>query len=309
MIDKKKEKNDKNFEISPFVKSMQTGVKIPADFDYKKEYGYYLQKKYMTKKLFIFFLTLVFSFQIHAQSIQKENPVVRILTFNILHGATTQGDFDLDKIAAVIQQTNPDLVALQEVDFKTNRAKKYDLATELGWRVKMAPLFGKAMDYDGGGYGEGILTKMPIVASRNIPLPHSPENEPRTALEVMVELESGDTICFIGTHLEHQRGSTDRIDQVKEINRVFLQNKYPTILAGDLNDTPESEAISILKKYWNDSAGDNTSFTYPSDNPRIRIDYILFRPENRWKVIDYQIICDSIASDHCAVLSVLELTQ
>lgn len=254
MIDKKKEKNDKNFEISLFVKSMQTGVKIPADFDYKKDYGYYLQKKYMTKKLFIFFLTLVFSFQIHAQSIQKENPVVRILTFNILHGATIQGDFDLDKIAAVIQQTNPDLVALQEVDFKTNRAKNYDLATELGWRTKMAPLFGKAMDYDGGGYGEGILTKLPIISSRNIPLPHSPGNEPRAALEVTVELKSGDTICFIGTHLEHQLGSTDRIDQVNEINRVFLPNKFPTIIAGDLNDTPESEAITILKKYWNDSA-------------------------------------------------------
>ncbi len=261
------------------------------------------------KNLILIFFTVSLTLKLSAQSSQNENPVIRFLTFNILHGATTQGDFDLDKIAAVIQQTNPDLVALQEVDFKTNRAKKYDLATELGWRTKLAPLFGKAMDYDGGGYGEGILTKMPIIASRNIPLPHSPGNEPRTALEVMVELESGDTICFIGTHLEHQRASTDRIDQVKEINRIFLQNKYPTILAGDLNDTPESEAISILKKYWNDSAGDNTSFTYSSDNPRIRIDYILFRPENRWEVMDYQIICDSIASDHCAVLSVLELKK
>lgn len=255
----------------------------------------------------IFWLTFIFLIHIQAQSIQKENPVVRILTFNILHGATTQGNFDLDKIAAVIQQTNPDLVALQEVDFKTNRAKNYDLATELGWRTKMAPLFGKAMNYDGGGYGEGILTKMPIIASRNIPLPHSPGNEPRAALEVTVELESGDTICFIGTHLEHQRGSTDRIDQVNEINRVFLQNKYPTILAGDLNDTPESEAISILKKYWNDSAKNNPAFTFSSENPRIRIDYIFFRPENKWNVLDYQVICDTIASDHCAVLSLLEL--
>jgi endonuclease/exonuclease/phosphatase family metal-dependent hydrolase len=259
------------------------------------------------KNLIFTIFALTLTLKLSAQSVEKENPVVRILTINILHGATTQGNFDLDKIAAVIQQTNPDLVALQEVDFKTNRAKNYDLATELGWRTKMAPLFGKAMDYDGGGYGEGILTKMPIITSRNIPLPHSPGNEPRAALEVMVELVSGDTICFIGTHLEHQRASTDRIDQANEINRVFLPNKYPTILAGDLNDTPESETISILKRYWKDTAEDNSAFTYPSDNPRIRIDYILFRPENQWKVLDYQVICDSIASDHCAVFSVLEL--
>ena len=35
-----------NIEISPFVKSMQTGVKIPADLDYKKAYGDYLAEKY-----------------------------------------------------------------------------------------------------------------------------------------------------------------------------------------------------------------------------------------------------------------------
>ncbi len=33
-------------QISPFVKSLFTGVKIPADLDYKKEYATYLAKKY-----------------------------------------------------------------------------------------------------------------------------------------------------------------------------------------------------------------------------------------------------------------------
>jgi len=75
------------------------------------------------KNLIFTIFALTLTLKLSAQSVEKENPVVRILTINILHGATTQGDFDLDKIAAVIQQTNPDLVALQEVDFKTNRAK------------------------------------------------------------------------------------------------------------------------------------------------------------------------------------------
>jgi uncharacterized protein YpmS len=35
-----------DIQISPFVKSMSTGVKIPADFDYKKAYGDYLSEKY-----------------------------------------------------------------------------------------------------------------------------------------------------------------------------------------------------------------------------------------------------------------------
>ena len=244
-----------------------------------------------------------------AQQKMVKEQTVRVLTFNILHGATTKGDFNLDAIASVILKTNPDLVALQEVDFKTNRAKKYDLATELGWRTKMASLFGKAMNYDGGAYGEGVLTKMPIIASRNVPLPHSPGNEPRAALEVTVELDWGDTICFIGTHLEHQRNSPDRVDQTKEINRVFLSNKFPTILAGDLNDIPESEAISILKKYWIDTFGENPKPTFSSADPRRKIDYIFYRPVNQWEVIENKIICDTIASDHCAELWVLKFVK
>jgi len=256
----------------------------------------------------IFSTIVVTVLLINIAAAQSET-IVRVLTFNILHGATTKGDFDLDKIASVIKDVNPDLVALQEVDFKTKRAGKYDLATELGWRTKMAPLFGIAMPYDGGGYGEGILTKMPIIASRNIPLPHSPGNEPRAALEVIVELESGDTICFIGTHLEHQSNSTDRIDQVKKINEVFVHGNYPSILAGDLNATPESEPISILKKYWTDTFGDNPEPTYSSDEPRKKIDYIMFRPSEKWEVIENKVICDTVASDHCAVLSMLRLVK
>lgn len=262
----------------------------------------------MRHKIVLVVALLICTVTNFAQNNSEKN-TVRILTFNILHGATTKGDFDLDKIASVINEVNPDLVALQEVDFKTNRAKKYDLATELGWRTKMAPLFGKAMSFNGGAYGEGVLSKMPVIVSRTISLPHSPGNEPRAALEISVELESGDTICFVGTHLEHQKNSPDRIDQVNKLNAVFANNKYPTILAGDLNATPESNPITLLKKQWTDSFGSQAEPTYSSDNPQNKIDYIMFRPKENWEVIENKVICDKVASDHCAVLSVLRLKK
>lgn len=34
------------FEISPFVRSLATGIEIPSDLDYKKEYSEYLLEKY-----------------------------------------------------------------------------------------------------------------------------------------------------------------------------------------------------------------------------------------------------------------------
>lgn len=258
----------------------------------------------------LFFAAIIVSLSFfNTKSQVREDATVRVLTFNILHGATTEGDFDLDKIAEVIKQVDPDFVALQEVDFKTNRARNYDLATELGVRTQMAPLFGKAMDFDGGGYGEGILSKYPIIASRNVPLPHSPGNEPRAALEITVELPLGDTIQFIGTHLEHQQESSDRLYQVQKINNVFLENQFPSILAGDLNDTPKSKPIALLKKYWENASGENPEPTYPSENPKKTIDYIFYRPANSWQVISTKVICDTIASDHCAVFTVLKLTR
>ena len=46
LIDKESEPQSDEIEISPFVKSMKTGVKIPADYDYKNTYGDYLSEKY-----------------------------------------------------------------------------------------------------------------------------------------------------------------------------------------------------------------------------------------------------------------------
>ncbi|MEQ6122466.1 endonuclease/exonuclease/phosphatase family protein [Reichenbachiella sp. MALMAid0571] len=239
---------------------------------------------------------------------QSTKTTVKVLSFNILHGATTKGDFDLDRIAKVILDTNPDLVALQEVDFKTNRAKKYDLVTELGWRTKMAPLFAQAMPFDGGGYGEGILSKSSFLQTRNVALPFSLGNEPRSAAEITTILSSGDTIFFVGTHLDHLKDESDRISQAREINRAFSTNKFPGILAGDLNATPESKTIKIFEEFWTPSYDKNDpNPTFPSDNPTKKIDYVMFYPKNRWRVVETRVIQDAVASDHCAYLVTLEL--
>ncbi|MGQ1788232.1 endonuclease/exonuclease/phosphatase family protein [Saccharicrinis sp. GN24d3] len=236
----------------------------------------------------------------------NDKTIVKVLSFNILHGATMNNDFDLDRLAKVIADADPDLVAMQEVDFKTNRARKYDLVTELGWRTKMVPLFARAMAYDGGEYGEGILSKRTIISSRNVALPYSKGHEPRAAVEVTLVLDQGDTISFVGTHLDHEEG-VDRDNQARKINEVFSKNKYPTILAGDLNATPESSTIKILEKVWMPSYGNNPEPTYPSVKPKIKIDYVMFTPIERWKVIETEVIQDKVATDHCVYLVTLQL--
>jgi len=262
-------------------------------------------KKFITTIWLIFLLSCL----CFAQENSKTKRTVRVFTYNILHGATLNNNFDLEKIANVINSVSPDLVALQEVDFKTNRAKKKDLVTELGKLTDMGPLFGKAMKYDDGEYGEGILSKFSFNETKTHPLPHFPDHEPRAALAVNVTLPFGEDILFVGTHLDHMRDQADRIAQAKKINEIFKSTKLPTILAGDLNATPNSEPIKILTRFWTDATASNPEPTMPSSEPQRKIDYIMFCPKERWRVIETKVICDKVASDHCGLLVVLELLE
>ena len=259
----------------------------------------------MKKSIVVAFMVVIIL--LNYAEIFSNDVIIKVLTFNIYHGETMKGDFDLDKIASVINKINPDFVALQEVDYKTNRTKKYDLVTELAYRTKLSPLFGRAMYYDGGEYGEGILSKTTFIKTEAIPLPYTDNHEPRTALLIITELPSKDTICFIGTHLDHLKNDNNRIMQAKKINQILEKISYPVILAGDLNDTPHSRTISILEKKWTSTSKDNAQKTFPSNSPEEKIDYIMYYPQNCWEVLDEGTICDSIASDHCAYYAVLKL--
>src|SRR5690349_13972273 len=59
-------------------------------------------------------------------------PRIRVMTYNIQHGAGMDKQIDLARTAKVITDARPDLVALQEVDSKTKRSNGVDEAAELG---------------------------------------------------------------------------------------------------------------------------------------------------------------------------------
>ncbi|WP_086476900.1 MULTISPECIES: endonuclease/exonuclease/phosphatase family protein [Arenibacter] len=254
--------------------------------------------------LFICGALLVAIGQVNAQT-----DTLRIMSFNILHGATVKNDFNLDTLAGVIRSYNPHLVALQEVDFKTNRAKAYDLPTELGYRTQMASLFGRAMYYDGGEYGEGILSQYSFLETENYALPHLPNSEPRAALIAKVKTAQGNIIQFVATHLDHQKDAADRVMQAKALVEKLKGSPYPTVLAGDLNAETKDQSIKLLlKEFTKPNIPEANLPTWPSDNPRISIDHILYNLPSKWKVTDYQVLCENYASDHCIVMATLVFT-
>lgn len=254
------------------------------------------------KNLFciILFLTVI------TASAQSKPDTLKVMSFNILHGATTKGDFNLEAIAGVIKKYNPDLVAMQEVDFKTNRARKYNLPLELGYRTQMMPLYARAMYYDGGEYGEAVLSKYSLIYTESIALPHQADSEPRAAQVARFQTKNGNTIQFVATHLDHLRNETDRLMQADALVDEFKDEKFPTILTGDLNATPESETMKRLYRVFKKpEVKEAYQPTYSSTNPRVCIDHVLFNQPEKWSVLDYEIVCDDYVTDHCIVVVTL----
>ena len=224
-------------------------------------------------------------------------PRLRVLTYNIHHGEGTDGKFDYDRLARTILNLKPDVVALQEVDRRTQRAKGLDQAAKLGELTGMRHAFGKAFHYSSGEYGETILSRFPIESEKTHPLPYRFGQEPRAALEVTVKPGNGlPDLVLVDTHLCHQSES-NRMDQVRQINRILPRaGGPPMILAGDFNARPGSESIRELKgDRWRDAIA-----------PQSVIDYIFVRSGDPWRVVEVTIVDDLVVSDHRPVLAVLE---
>ena len=234
---------------------------------------------------------------------QDHNDTIRVMTFNLHAGH----DASLQEIGYFIKQYQPDFVALQEVDQYTHRSNcphqnNRDFITELAYYSGMQGLFGPTIEFSGGHYGIGLLTRHQFVDVHNIKLPHPVDRmEQRGLLKGTFILPDGDTIMFACTHLE-AFDSVSRAAQAQFILNHFADSTLPVILAGDLNASPDDPVIGLLTSQWLDgTVGD---FTFSVKDPKEKIDYILARPKQAWRTIESQVIPVEM-SDHYPVIATL----
>lgn len=228
-------------------------------------------------------------------------PTLRVLSYNIHHGVGTDGKLNLGRIADVIKNANPDVVAVQEVDVMVPRSGNVDQAEELGRLTGMHVVFGKAIDLSGGAYGLAVLSKYPIKSTGKIMLPNISGGEQRILFSAKIEPDNGlPEFTIVNTHFEYIQESI----QIAQANTFIEQygNTSPIILAGDLNATPESQTLDVLKQKLADSTSGITEGTILEHG---KIDYVLHGSNDSWRVIDAQVIMNDIASDHRPVLTVL----
>jgi endonuclease/exonuclease/phosphatase family metal-dependent hydrolase len=233
-------------------------------------------------------------------------PVLRVLTYNIHHGEGLDGRIDLSRQAEVLRRELPDLVALQEVDRGTVRSGGVDQLAELARLTGLAPVFGRTLTFQGGGYGVGVLSRLPVHGTRQRGLPGSADREPRTALTVEVDIQDrGPRLQFTATHLDQGRETVDKLAQASYLAAALTSGSGdPGILAGDMNTRPDTEPMQILARRWTDTFVDPPPD--PNGRPRRRIDYVMVRPAHAWRVLESRYVDAPLASDHQPVLVVLE---
>lgn len=236
---------------------------------------------------------------------------VRVMTFNIRHGRGMDDEINLPRIADVIRESGADVVALNEVDCLTRRCGGVDQVQELGQLLGMHAEYSPSIPYQGGQYGNGVLSRLPMGQVRVHQLPKL-GREVRSLIHAPIEWED-ETLHFYATHLG--LGDDEQRGQLRAIAKLLEETSGPKILAGDFNfDVAQvdlmTELPTTMREVWtlqkesgltpNELSGN----TFPADAPVKRIDYVVVSEELR--ISEPFIPVETLASDHLPLVGTLE---
>ncbi|WP_336526343.1 endonuclease/exonuclease/phosphatase family protein, partial [Bacteroides acidifaciens] len=247
------------------------------------------------KKNLLLIIAILFVFSAQAQN------TLKLMTYNIKNANGMDDVCNFQRIANVINNASPDVVAIQEVDSMTKRSGQKYVLGEIAGRTQMHAYFAPAIDFDGGKYGIGLLTRQVPVRLQTIPLPGREEER---AL-VLAEFEDYIYCC---THMSLTE--EDRMESLKIVKSFTTPYKKPLFLAGDMNAEPESDFIKELQKDFQ-LLSSPKQHTYPAPEPKETIDYIaaLKSNANGFALISARVLNEPVASDHRPILVELRTAE
>lgn len=202
----------------------------------------------------------------------------------------------------MINSQEVDIVTLQELDVNTRRSGiTLNQIAEVAKRTKMFYQFGKTIDYAGGDYGVGILSKYPILKSTFHSLPMAVETEERRGLLVCtLDMGSGKQLTVATTHLASQSNAS-RVLQAEEVIKLARDHKID-LLTGDFNATEAEEPIEILKRGFDFDSRFKSQLTIPTENSTKKIDFIVRALNSTVKLHRQAVYSLQSLSDHNMML-------
>ncbi len=237
---------------------------------------------------------------------------------------------NLQKVLAETKAIDPDLIALQEIDFDAARSfhvQQQDQIAALGYNYVAEavnwdetylpfPYWPPTMHYGQVVSGQSVLSKFPILSQDRVVLSRVADAPfyrdalyiDRLAQVVIVEI-LGKEVVLINVHLE-AFDKTTRVQQLKEVVSLFqyYAATNPTILLGDFNSDPQYISPAIEQLFDLEGVGnaaftkDNYELTFNSDQPFERLDYIFYTTKSIGYVSGEVLTQYGTASDHLPLL-------
>lgn len=256
---------------------------------------------------------------------QQKKPHLKIATYNIGKNDASGNVTDFTALNQAVKNINADIITVVEIDNKTARSKKVDQLKEIADANHMHYAFGKALDFDGGEYGVGVLSRYPIEHSQVVKLP-SGQAEQRATLMAQVKVPGFDSpVVVMAAHLDWQKDPAVRLMQARYLLDLSIGDASSDfkdiassikILAGDFNSTRDEQPLREIRYFFNPVEKQGTDYrTWPAVNPAIDLDHIFTFKGQKWNVKKIEIPQDSAsftwsaASDHLPVIADLELTE
>lgn len=223
---------------------------------------------------------------------------MKIMSFNTQHCLNyISRKIDFEIMAKTINDLDVDVVGLNEMrgegqdpEYTAQVKRLAELTGMKYYHFAHAITFGNK-----GPYGNGLLSKIPIVKAETVMIPDpSPKKykgyyESRCILKAI--LEGGVTVLV--THF-----GLNPDEQEQAVRTVLAQlADQKCILMGDFNVTPDDPVLEPIRAVMRDSADlfDEERFSFPSDIPTRKIDYIFVSRDVSVLSADIPAV---VASDH-----------
>jgi endonuclease/exonuclease/phosphatase family metal-dependent hydrolase len=239
---------------------------------------------------------------------------VRIMAYNVHSCVGTDGKLSPARIARVIADCDPDIVALQELDVRRLRTGEIDQAHAIAKLLEMEFHFHPALQLEEEQYGDAVFSRFPLKLVRAGKLPGPAHLEPRGALWAVIEIE-GRPLQLFNTHLG--LSASERMQQIETLlGADWLGHpdcRAPAILCGDFNALPGSRVYRrVCARLRDAQVGLNNhrpQRTFFSHYPFGRIDYVFYHGE--LEVVGIEVPRSELirkASDHLPLIVDVKLS-
>lgn len=206
---------------------------------------------------------------------------LRVLHWNIHSWRDDAGGSNLDSVIDLILATDPHVVSLVEVDEAWGTTSPVrELADRCDYSSVFVPSFEFGHDEPAGGFGNALLTKLPILAvlQRNLTWPPRiyDGTEPSEARAVVLaRLRYSSKPFWIGsTHLP-RNDARARIDALHRLVVLTKDLEDDWMVCGDFNTPASSWPENYRSLTICPTPGEAT---HPADQPVEAIDYCIATP-------------------------------